>query len=172
MVEIHRTPGHSPGHLAIFDPRSRTILTGDAVQGAVYRDVSGKAALCPTYLYVDTYRGTIRYLRALGADTLAGCHWPVKRGAEVDSFLNETAQFVDTAERVVLAELGRCCESGATLREIVEAVGCQLGEWPRSADPELMYAIGGHMEQLAATHRVHQDCTVRPVRYSLAEKRQ
>ncbi len=168
-VEIHHTPGHSPGHLSIFDPRSRTVLIGDAVQGAVYLDIHGNAALCPTYLDISNYRATVRYLRALGAGTLAGCHWPVKRGVELGAFLDETAQFVAAAERIILGELRRRGKSGATLKELIGAAGPQLGEWPRSVDLELMYAIGGHMEQLAALRRVNCEMSGRPVRYSVAE---
>jgi glyoxylase-like metal-dependent hydrolase (beta-lactamase superfamily II) len=163
-VEIHRTPGHSPGHLSVFDPRSRTVLSGDAVQGAVYRDVDGSAALCPTYLDVDAYLATIRYLRALQPAALAGCHWPVKRGAEMGAFLDESAQFVATAERSVLSALeGK--PAGATLREIIDSVGPALGEWPRSVDAELVYAIGGHLQNLATRGRVRTDATARPIRY-------
>jgi len=61
-VEIHHTPGHSNGHLAILDPRSRTLLSGDAVHGSMYPDPQGRPSLCPTYLNVDSYVSTIRYL--------------------------------------------------------------------------------------------------------------
>ena len=166
LVEIHHTPGHSRGHLSVYDPRSRTVLIGDAVQGAVYLDVEGRPALCPTYLHVESYLNTVRYLRTLKAETLAGCHWPVKRGAEVDEFLSETSGFVELAERSLIAELRRR-PSGATLRELIEATGALLGDWPRLMDAELMYALAGNIEHLAATGRVHKDNAAPPVRYRL-----
>jgi glyoxylase-like metal-dependent hydrolase (beta-lactamase superfamily II) len=166
LVEIHHTPGHSRGHLSVYDPRSRTVLIGDAVQGAVYLDVEGRPALCPTYLHVESYLNTVRYLRALKAETLAGCHWPVKRGAEVDEFLSESSGFVELAERSLIAELRRR-PSGATLRELIEATGALLGDWHRQMDAELMYALAGNIEHLAATGRVHKDNAAPPVRYRL-----
>ena len=165
-VEILHTPGHSRGHLSVYDPRSRTVLIGDAVQGAVYLDVEGRPALCPTYLHVESYLATVRYLRALNAETLAGCHWPVKRGAEVNEFLSETSGFVELAELSLLNELRRR-PSGATLRELIEAIGARLGDWPREVDAELKYALAGNMEHLAAAGRVRQDDASRPVRYRL-----
>jgi glyoxylase-like metal-dependent hydrolase (beta-lactamase superfamily II) len=167
IVEILHTPGHSAGHLSIFDPRSRTVLTGDSVHGAVYLDTAGKPALCPTYLHVDTYLNTINYLRRLGAETLAGCHWPIKRGAEVEAFLDESRQFVELADRVLLAELDRR-PNGATLRELLAAAGPQLGAWPRSVDLELMYALSGNMDRLVALGHVVADAGPGPIRYSLA----
>lgn len=165
-VEIHQTPGHSRGHLSVYDPRSRTVLIGDAVQGALYPDVNGHPALCPTYLHVESYLATVRYLRALKAETLAGCHWPVKRGPEVDEFLSETAGFVELAQRSVIEELRRR-PSGATLRELIEAIGALLGDWPRSADAELMYALAGNVEHLVATGRVRKDSDAPRMRYRL-----
>lgn len=166
LVEIHHVPGHSDGHLAVFDPRSRTVLSGDAVHGAVYLDVDGKAALCPTYLDVDPYLATISYLRNLGADMLAGCHWPVKRGAEIDDFLDESQQFVEKADLLLLAELDR--HGSASLQELINSVGSQLGDWPRAVDHELKYALNGNMEHLVAHGKVIADRAVSPIQYRLA----
>jgi glyoxylase-like metal-dependent hydrolase (beta-lactamase superfamily II) len=152
LVEIHHVPGHSDGHLAIFDPSSRTLLSGDAVHGSVYLDVDGNAALCPTYLDVDPYLSTIDYINSLNADILAGCHWPVKRGAEVSAFLDESRQFVEKADALLLAELDR--RGSANLQQLIRAVGAQLGDWPRPVDHELKYAMNGHMERLVARRQV------------------
>jgi glyoxylase-like metal-dependent hydrolase (beta-lactamase superfamily II) len=165
LVEIHHVPGHSDGHLAVFDPKSRTILSGDAVHGAIYLDVDGNPALCPTYLDVDPYLETISYLRGLGADQLAGCHWPVKRGSEIDAFLDESQQFVEKADLLLLAELDR--RGSATLKELIASVGPQLGDWPREADHELKYAINGHMDHLVTEGRVVAEQSTYPIQYRL-----
>jgi glyoxylase-like metal-dependent hydrolase (beta-lactamase superfamily II) len=167
VVEIHHVPGHSDGHLAVLDPKSRTVLTGDAVHGSVYLDTNGEPALCPTYLHVDTYLFTINYLRSLKAETLAGCHWPIKRGSEVNAFLDESQQFVELADLALLAELDRR-HGGATLRELIAAVGVHLGGWPRPIDHELKYALAGNMDRLAAQGKVIADISRRPIQYRLA----
>jgi glyoxylase-like metal-dependent hydrolase (beta-lactamase superfamily II) len=165
LVEIHHVPGHSDGHLAVFDPKSRTILSGDAVHGAVYLDVDGNPALCPTYLDVDSYLETISYLRGFGANQLAGCHWPVKRGSEIDAFLDESQQFVEKADLLLLAELDR--RGNATLKELIASVGPQLGGWPREVDHELKYALNGNMDHLVTEGRVVAERSTYPVQYSL-----
>ena len=30
-LEIVKTPGHTPGHVSIFEPQSRTLFTGDTI---------------------------------------------------------------------------------------------------------------------------------------------
>ncbi len=166
-VEILATPGHSAGHLALFDARRRILLCGDAVHGAVYLDTAGRPALCPTYVDVDAYLGTIRFLRSLQADLLCGCHWPIKRGrAEVEAFLDETEQFVRTAERVVIGAMADHPE-GMTLAELIAEAGPRLGEWPRAVDQELMYALAGHLDRLVVHGQARVDATAQPVRYRL-----
>ncbi|MFP5204957.1 MAG: MBL fold metallo-hydrolase [Acidobacteriota bacterium] len=166
QVEIHHTPGHSKGHLAVFDPRSRTMLCGDAVQGAYYPDVEGHSVLCPTYLEPASYLQTIDALESLPIACLATCHWPLKRGSEVRAFLAESRAFVHRAEKLVLAHLARN-PAGLTLREIVAKCGPELGSWPRASDSELVYALAGHLDLLLAQGRIIEAAGTRPAIYSM-----
>ena len=152
-VEIHHTPGHSSGHLAVLDPRSGTLLSGDAVHGSMYPDSQGQPALCPTYLKVDSYVSTIRYLESLKVDCLAGCHWPLQRGKAVRRFLKESLEFVDRTERTIVSHL-RQSPGGVTVRDLISKVGPSLGAWPRTMDAELVYAIDGHLKLLLAEGKI------------------
>ncbi len=167
VVEVHHVPGHSDGHLAVVDRKHRTVLTGDAVHGSVYLDIDGNPALCPTYLHVDAYLATIQYLRQLDAETLGGCHWPIKRGSEVAAFLDESQKFVEMADLALLAELDRRPD-GATLPELIQAVGPRLGGWSRPVDHELKYALAGHIDHLVTQGKVKANTAARPIHYRLA----
>ena len=166
VVEIHQVPGHTAGHLAVFDPARRFLFSGDAVHGSVYLSLEGKPVLCPTYVHVDTYLASIRYVNGLNVETLYSCHWPVKTGDEVAAFLAESKHYVELAERVVLEELGRH-PGGLTLAEIIQSAGPRLGEWPRGVDQELVFSLAGHMDRLVAQARLERDETVRPILYRL-----
>jgi glyoxylase-like metal-dependent hydrolase (beta-lactamase superfamily II) len=169
LLEIHHTPGHSKGHLTVYDRRNHIAFIGDAVQGSVYLDTGGRPALCPTYTHVDSYLSTVRYLRQLGAETLVGCHWPIKRNREIESFLDETEQFVALAERALLAVLSQRPQ-GSSLRELIDDIGPTLGDWPRSTDLELVYALSGHLDRLVATGMIGMDATKRPTQYRMASE--
>ncbi|HEX4168089.1 MAG TPA: MBL fold metallo-hydrolase [Bryobacteraceae bacterium] len=166
VVKIHHTPGHSAGHISVFDPRNKVMLSGDAVQGSVYLDVDGKPALCPTYTRVDTYLATVRYFESLPIDKLLTCHWPVMTGSEVSEFLAETRRFVELAQELIVKEL-RAAPEGMTLRELITATGPKLGSWPREIDAELMYALAGNVEHLTASGAVVEVEGQRPKRYCL-----
>src|SRR5689334_1299778 len=40
-LSVLHVPGHSPGHLALHDGRSRALFSGDCVQGSVYLGLDG-----------------------------------------------------------------------------------------------------------------------------------
>jgi glyoxylase-like metal-dependent hydrolase (beta-lactamase superfamily II) len=138
-LEVVYLPGHSKGHLGLLDRRHRTLFGGDAIQGAVYLDVTGKPALCPTYLYPETYLQTCQFIEHLDLDYYVSCHWPIKHGKEIAEFCSETRAFVDRAAHLLKA-------AGTTdLREACLTLGPQLGEWPETVHLELAYALAGHL---------------------------
>lgn len=148
--EIHHTPGHSAGHVILFDPVNKIAIGGDAVHGAVYHDMAGTPALCPTYAHLETYLGSIRYLRQLSIQTYFSAHWSTKKGPEVAAFLDESEQFVKTADAAVRAHL-RQRPQGVTLADLLSQIGSQLGEWPSSVNEELKYALAAHLDYLEST---------------------
>jgi glyoxylase-like metal-dependent hydrolase (beta-lactamase superfamily II) len=161
-LEVLSLPGHSHGHLGILDHRHRAVYGGDAIHGASYLDVSGQPALCPTYLHVQPYLGTIRFIEHLDIDSYVGCHWPVKRGAQIQEFCRESRVFVETAERLVLQTLN---ERSASLNELCETLSSKLGAWPQATSTELAYAINGHLDDLETRSLIAQVPQTSPSRY-------
>jgi len=143
-VELLAVPGHAKGHLAVYDPAHHALYGGDAIQGRGYPGLDGVMKLGPTYENVDDYLGTIRLIENLPITTYVGCHWPMKQNAEVVEFCRESRDFVDCANRVLLEQLA----TPHSLRQLCTALGPALGEWPRTADLELVYALHGHLRQL------------------------
>jgi glyoxylase-like metal-dependent hydrolase (beta-lactamase superfamily II) len=138
-LEILFLPGHSKGHLGVLDHRHRTLFGGDAIQGSVYLDVTGKPALCPTYLYPDSYLQTCQFIEHLPLDAYVSCHWPIKKGREIAEFCQETRAFVQRADLLLKS-------AGITnMREACLKLGPQLGDWPESIHLELAYALAGHL---------------------------
>jgi glyoxylase-like metal-dependent hydrolase (beta-lactamase superfamily II) len=138
-VEVLHLPGHSKGHLGILDRRNRVLFGGDAIQGSVYLDVTGQPALCPTYLYPETYLQTCQLIEHLDIDCYISCHWPIKTGREIAEFCDETRAFVERAALLLRAEGTR------DLRDACLKLGPRLGAWPAPVHLELAYAMAGHL---------------------------
>jgi glyoxylase-like metal-dependent hydrolase (beta-lactamase superfamily II) len=139
-LEFLSLPGHSKGHLGILDRRHRVLFGGDAIQGAVYLGVDGLPALCPTYLYPESYLLTNQFIEHLDIDLYVSCHWPLKKGTEIGEFCRETREFVERAEILV--------RSAGTdnLSELCDQLGPKLGQWPEPINRELAFALAGHLK--------------------------
>jgi glyoxylase-like metal-dependent hydrolase (beta-lactamase superfamily II) len=146
-LRILHVPGHSPGHLAVFDERSGALFSGDCLQGSVYLGLDGTPKLCPTYTHIDQYLATAALVESLAPNELHGCHWPPQRGPDVFSFIDETRDYVRRTDRAVRDAL----EQPRTLAGLIEQVNLQLDHpWPVDLAGELVYSVHGHAEWLVA----------------------
>ncbi len=151
-VELIATPGHAKGHLAVYDPLHEALYGADAIHGRGYRGLDKEMKLCPTYENVDEYLRTISLIEKLPITTYVGCHWPVKKNAEIAEFCRESRDFIEYADRLVAEQLS----SPHSVREICTALGGRLGDWSRSTDIELVYAIVGHVRRLVDSGRLSE----------------
>jgi glyoxylase-like metal-dependent hydrolase (beta-lactamase superfamily II) len=130
-VEVLHLPGHTFGHLGIWDPRSRAAIIIDAVleRGIYSRD---GALLIPPRVYdLTAYRTTIRRLRALEPDLLLTAHYPVMDRTEGRKFLDRSLAFTDEVEAAVRAELA----AGTTaLWPLTRRLDERLGPYPEFAN--------------------------------------
>jgi len=104
-VEVLHLPGHTFGHIGVWDPRSRAAIIIDAVleRGIYSRD--GELLIPPRIYDADAYRGTIRRLLELEPDLLLTAHYPVMDAAEGSAFLERALAFTDELKQAVRAEI-------------------------------------------------------------------
>ena len=154
-VELLHTPGHTRGHLTVFDPATRTAIVADAVLGAATPDAAGNAAYAPTYRYVADYRATIAKLRDLAPELLLGSHFPAARGADqVTRFLDTTESFVDALEAAMEDALEH--SGPLTMRDLIDLAAPGVRSWPSAMDITLAGPVAGHLEDLATRGRVQR----------------
>jgi glyoxylase-like metal-dependent hydrolase (beta-lactamase superfamily II) len=146
-LDVWHVPGHSDGHLAVYDRRHRAAFTSDAVQAMGCPTALGTMAFGPTYYTVDAYLATIHFLEHQPIESLYTGHWPNMKGPEVAAFLAQSRQFVELTDELLPAEIaGR--RDGATLGALIEALSPRLGKWPRESNWLLMWALYGHLTRL------------------------
>jgi glyoxylase-like metal-dependent hydrolase (beta-lactamase superfamily II) len=147
-VTVLHVPGHSPGHVAVYDPSHRALMIGDATLGRSVPFADGSAAFPPTYRDTDPYLASIRAFRQLDADLLLTAHYPVYEGDGVDAFLTESEDYVADVDGVVMEVLTGADEPMTTL-EIVRAAGDRLGPWGPGALDYAVFPLTGNLERLA-----------------------
>lgn len=146
VVEVVHTPGHSWGHTALYDPRSRTLIAGEASLWTNIPFADWTPGMPPTYCYVDTYLATQDRLLGMDINVFASAHWPTQRGSQVAEFIKESKNYCLHVERTLLdyAKAGK----GFTLREAVEKLGPTLGGWPAATNQDFSYGMSGNLESL------------------------
>lgn len=146
-VEILHTPGHSHGHIAIWDPRSRSLIIGDAVLSDGLYMTDGSPAFPPTYRYVDEYVATIDHFLAMAPDHLLSSHYPSMSGDAAVAFLQGSRDYVDRVEAAVRSALS-ASSAPLSLRALIETTSPSLGPWGPDAALSLKFPLLGHLERL------------------------
>jgi glyoxylase-like metal-dependent hydrolase (beta-lactamase superfamily II) len=146
-LEVLHVPGHSNGHLALYDRTFGALFAGDAVQGRGCPKATGEMAIPVTYYHVDTYLSTIRHFESLPLSVLYTGHWPVMRGEEIQDFFSESRRTVEFVDRVILRSLQKH-PSGLTMKELINNVAEAVGDWPDDGVFLAMFPIKGHMDRL------------------------
>jgi glyoxylase-like metal-dependent hydrolase (beta-lactamase superfamily II) len=165
-LEVLHVPGHSHGHLALYDPQHRAAFVGDAIHGRGCPFATGGLAIPVTYYYVDVYLSTLRYFEHLPIDTLYSGHWPIMHGEEIRDFIAESRQTVELFDRVIMASLEKN-RAGLTLKELIDAVADAAGDWPRDSLVLAMFPVKGHLDRLEAQAKIQAVRGTRPVKWEI-----
>ena len=164
-LRVWHVPGHSDGHLAIYDEKHRAAFTSDAVQAGGYPTVTGGTAFGPTYYTVNAYLATIEFLEKQPIDHLFTGHWPSAHHQDAKKFLAQSRQFVERADELILQHLKQH-PKGSTLKQMLHTISPRLGNWPDDAAIFLQFALFGHLQRLRQM-RVIREGSGSPIEYFL-----
>jgi len=154
-IRVLHVPGHSNGHLALYDPLHRAIFAGDALHGMNCPSALGAASLPPAYFSVLAYLSTVQMIEALDVEWIYTGHWPVYHLDDAKEFLRECRRFVKMAEEQVRSALHRN-KGGLTLTECIQQCGPRLGDWPENNRWLLMYPFHGHLSLMESNGEIER----------------
>ncbi|OVE83022.1 MBL fold metallo-hydrolase [Natronolimnobius baerhuensis] len=144
QLRVLHTPGHTKGHLALYDPEYDLVIGGDAFFGRGLYDAEGEYLQPPPYYLYPEYENTIQLVASLEPDQLSFTHYDVLTGDEIDDFVAESLDFVAEIETLALEiveDLGP-----VTLEEAIEAVVDRRGSFGLDAD--LAFPLTAHYGEL------------------------
>jgi len=144
-VEILHLPGHSLGHIGIWEPRSRTAIVQDAVMALGLLDTDGNVIHPPPIVDVAGYRRSARRLQELAPERLLTAHYDVIEGSSVERFLEESVEFVERAGRTVADVLAG--EPEISLRDLLARANPELGPFT-SMPNELAATLRSVLEEM------------------------
>jgi glyoxylase-like metal-dependent hydrolase (beta-lactamase superfamily II) len=142
-VEVLALPGHTPGHLGLWDARSGAAIIIDAVLADGVYDRAGNRLIPPRYYTAADYEATIRRVRALDPTLLLTAHYPVMERDEARAFLDRSLAFVHAVRDAV----GAGVRAGTTeLWALTQAVDAEVGPFPAFTH-ELAASVRAHLAQ-------------------------
>jgi glyoxylase-like metal-dependent hydrolase (beta-lactamase superfamily II) len=141
LVAFH-VPGHSTDSVALLEPESRTLFTGDTVLGR------GTSFIDPPEGDVAAYLRSLRRLRDLDAAVIYPGHGPAafRVREKLDEYLHHRVE----RERQVLSALG---DDGRTAEELVPSI---YAEYPKEAWPLAARSVLAHLLKLETEGRVRR----------------
>jgi glyoxylase-like metal-dependent hydrolase (beta-lactamase superfamily II) len=140
-VEILHLPGHTLGHLGIWDPKNNAAIIVDAALETGIYDREGNRLIPPRYFDATRYQSTIRKLQTLRPEHLLTAHYPPMQGEEALDFLSRSLNFTEQVHRVVNEGLR---DGTADLWELTKRADAELGPYPEFMT-ELGAGVRAHM---------------------------
>jgi glyoxylase-like metal-dependent hydrolase (beta-lactamase superfamily II) len=126
-VEVLALPGHTPGHLGLWDPRSGAAIIIDAALSDGIYDRAGNRLIPPRYYSAAAYEATIGRLLELEPALLLTAHYPVMQRDEAREFLDRSLAFMHAVGAATRAGV----DAGTTeLWPLTQSVGAAVGPFP------------------------------------------
>jgi len=141
-LEVLALPGHTLGHLGLWDAETGTAIVVDAVLADGVYDRAGNRLIPPRYYDAAAYEATIRRLRALDPELLLTAHYEVMERAAAREFLDRSLDFVHAVRAAVRAT------TTTDLRALTEAVDAAVGPFPAFTH-ELAASVRAHLAERA-----------------------
>jgi glyoxylase-like metal-dependent hydrolase (beta-lactamase superfamily II) len=126
-IEVLHLPGHTLGHIGVWDERSRAAIIIDAVlERGIYAD-DGSLLIPPRVNDLAAYRTTIRRLLDLAPQLLLTAHYPVLDAAAARDFLQRSLAFTEEVEQAVREEVAAGTHD---LWALTQAMDARFGPYP------------------------------------------
>jgi len=139
-LEVLALPGHTLGHLGLWDAETGAAIVIDAVLADGVYDRAGNRLIPPRYYDAGAYEATIRRLRDLDPELLLTAHYEVMERAAAREFLDRSLAFVGAVRAAVRAS------STTDLRALTEEVDAAVGPFPAFTH-ELAASVRAHLAE-------------------------
>jgi glyoxylase-like metal-dependent hydrolase (beta-lactamase superfamily II) len=146
VLDVLHLPGHTPGHIGLWDPRSQSALVIDAILDRGVRDRAGTLLIPPRVYDTAGYAATIARVAALRPARLLTAHFAVLEGDAVGAFLERSLE----QDRGVAAAVRDGLAGGERdLWALTELADRRLGPYPEFT-LELAAAVRDHARRQGA----------------------
>ena len=145
--EVLHTPGHSAGHICLWNADRGELLLSDAVLGVGAPDVSGRSSMPPTHQNIEAYLATLDRLAQLPIKFALPAHWEPLAGeaflAHIQLSREAVYRDLATVEELVFKN------TSSSFSQLLEGLNSRWSVWPDSENDHYFYALCGYLDHLA-----------------------
>jgi glyoxylase-like metal-dependent hydrolase (beta-lactamase superfamily II) len=143
--KVLHLPGHSPGHIGLWNEAGHILLLGDAALGLGIPGISGKLSMPPTHQWIHDYLASLDRLSRLDVEIALTGHWPLLKRADFAQLIQESRDCVVRDLELLMRLLKTRALSFIQLQR---ALNDKFRAWPKSEDIHYFYALAGYLEFL------------------------
>lgn len=141
--EIIHTPGHTDGHISLYNEENGVLIAGDSIMGDGVININNKFIMPPIYTDVKQYKKTIENFKKLKINLLLTSHYDIIASKNVKVFLDKSENFISSLDKVLdktLDFLG----NKILLCDVIDIVSKEMGSYIVPQD--FSYPIKAHMD--------------------------
>ena len=141
--EIIHTPGHTDGHISLYNKENEILIAGDSIMGDGIVNIHNELIMPPIYTDIKKYKKTIENLKKLKINLLLTSHYEIIVGKNVEKFLEKSDKFISNFEKVLEKTLD-FLGNKILLCDVIDIVGKEMGSYIILQD--FSYPIKAHMD--------------------------
>lgn len=146
IIDIIHTPGHSAGHVSVYDRKNKATIVIDAILWKGLYDTEGQIISPPPYYSIAPYVHSIETILQLDSRYLLTGHYDILTGADIQTFLHESKDFVGLVEDTVRS-IVRESDAPLSLKEILLRTNERVGNFTAMM-VELVGPVYAHLNAL------------------------
>nr|MDO8079471.1 MBL fold metallo-hydrolase [Candidatus Freyarchaeota archaeon] len=93
-LEVITVPGHTPGHIALYDKANRNIFVGDSI-GYKVDETTFLAPIIPPWFNKENFYSTLNKLKRVKFNSICVGHFGLWDGSDAKNILNEAKKVFD-----------------------------------------------------------------------------
>ena len=155
--QVLHSPGHSLGHLVLWNASDGLLLLSDAVLGLGPPGYDGHPSMPPTHQFIADYLATIERLRKLPVRLALPAHWDFMDGAAFTQFLDESTNCVHRALETIRSACDQQAQTPASLLHLLNTSERTQRTWDDEENVHYFYALSGYLDYLTANGALRRD---------------
>lgn len=140
-LEVMSIPGHSPGHIALYDKSNRNIFVGDSI-GYKIDENTFLAPIIPPWFNKEQFYASLDKLKKVKFDSICVGHYGLWDGSDAKKILDEAKTVFDNYWNFFEENIDKLDDVGYLSKSIIQKYLSKSKERERPGKSLIMLLVG------------------------------